>query len=305
MKNKLLYIVTLFLLFASGCNKDEETVLKVVSTNFNITEKGGTGTIVVETNAVLNAESNSTWCKVDVSGKQVNVSIAANSELSNRTATVTLTAGDKTEKVPVTQEGAKQPARTLTYHELLGDYTLTAKLGADWYYESRTFTSTLHLEPLEDYEGIAYIATIDGYMSDLAFFGYHFDGQYEQFPLVVFYYNGNLVIPNGQLIAWDSAVVEDEEEIEPPMEFEWAVAYFAVSSQNDVSSDDALHYIGQWNESLSQPVFTFASGASPGFEVVGFIPYWWNVVPDDELFDDLDEGLFLYDWILTKKEAIP
>jgi len=307
MKNKLIYIITTLALFASGCNKEEETILNVVETHFNITEKGGTGVIVVETNAALTAESNVDWCTVSVSGRQaVNVSVSANNGLTNRTATVTLTAGDKTAKVPVTQEGAKQPSRILTYEELLGDYTLTAKLGGDWYFEGTTFTSTLHLEPLEEYEGIAYKATIDGYMPDEAFFGYHLNGTFEQFPLVFIYYEGNLIIPNFQLIAMDSGVWEDEENNEPPMELEWAVLYIAVSSQFDISDDDELFYIGQWNESLNKPVFTFTS-LSPhsDFQVIGFAPYWWNVEPDDEEFDVIDEDLFLYDWILTKKEAIP
>ena len=303
MKNKLFYIVTLLLFFASGCKKDEETILNVVATHFNITEKGGSGTITVETNATLNAESDANWCSVEVSGKQVNVSVSANKELTNRTATVTLSAGDKTKKVPITQEGAKQPSRILTYQELLGDSTLTPKLGADWHYEGTTFTSTLHLEPLE--EDRYYLATIDGYMPDEAFFGHYFDGLYEQIPLLFIYEDGNLVIPNGLPIAVDSAVVEDEEDIESPMVFIWEVYYFAVSSEGVIGGDETSCYIGQWNESLSQPVFNFASGESPGFQVIGFAPYWWNVVPDDEIYDDIDEGLFLYDWILTKKEAIP
>jgi len=323
MKSKLLYFVTLLLVFASGCSKDKEkeTILNIVETYFNITDKGGTGIIIVETNAELNAESNAGWCSAVVSGKQVNISVDANNGLTSRTATITLSAGDKTERVPVTQEGAKQPTRILTYEELLGDYTLTAKLGEEWYYEGTTFTSTLHLEPLEEDDipyGVAYKATIDGYMPDEAFLGYYFDGGwYEQYPLIFFYENGNLIIPNGLWIATDIVELDEEdleelgdiefdEDVEFPIVIAWAVLYFAVSSEGDISGDDNLYYVGRWNESLNQPVFTFSNGDyDPDFQVIGFLPYWWNIEPDDEEFDDFDPGLFLYDWKLTKKEPIP
>ena len=302
MKNKLaVYIVTLLSVFASGCqtDKEEETVLNVVKTQLDITENGGTGTIFVETNDAITAESDAEWCTVEVSGTEVNVSVTANSELTSRTATVTLFAGNKKTKVPVTQEGIKQKSRILTYEELLGEYTLTARLSEDWWYGTTTFTSTLHLEPLE--EGKIYMATIENYIPDEAFFGYYEDeGSYEQYPLEIIYSNGNLVIPNNQLIAVDA-----DEDLESPTAWIWVVFYFAVSSMGNIDHDEALTYVGRWNESLTNPVFTFSSGSSSrDFQIVGFVPYWWNIVPDDEQYDLADAGLFLYDWILTKKNAI-
>ena len=107
MKNKFLIYIAALLVFVSGCNEDmkKETVLKVLETRCDISSDGGTGVITVETNAALDAGSNKEWCTVNVSGKQVNVTVAANNELTGRTAVVTLTAGDKTAKVPITQNG--------------------------------------------------------------------------------------------------------------------------------------------------------------------------------------------------------
>ena len=301
MKNKLVVAVTLLSIFASGCKKDkEETVLNVVYTQFDITEKGGTGIIVVETNATLSANSDADWCKiVDVSaGTVVNVTVDANNGLTDRTATVTLSAGDKKVNVPVTQEGAKRPSSILTYEDLLGEYTLTAKLGGDYWYETETFTSTLRLEPLE--EGVAYLATIDNYILDEAFFGYY-GGEFEQYPFIVIYYEGSLIIPNFQPIGWDTFTDEETGDY-----YEWVVVAVAVSSDAYLSSDDMLFYEGIWNESLTNPVFTFSSlSPDDDFEVIGFIPYWINIDPDDEELDGYDPDLLLYDWVLTKNEPIP
>lgn len=299
MKNKFLYTVTLFLLFLSGCEKEKETetILNIIQTDLDVGEKGGKGFIFVETNAALTAESNADWCVASVQGKVVNVTVAANNALVSRTATVTISAGNRNEKVPVTQEGRKQPSRILTYGELAGDYTLTAKLGGDFWYGMTTFTSTLHLEPLE--EGLAYTATIDNYLPDEAFDGFY-GGQYEQYPFVVVYYEGSLIILNDQFIAVDSYTDEETGDY-----YEWEVYYLAVSSEGEIYWDENLIYVGLWNESLTQPVFNFISGSPyPDFRVIGFTPLWYNVIPEEEDLHGIDIDLFLYDWVLTKKEPI-
>jgi len=296
MKYKFLYTVTLFLLVLSGCEKkkEQETILKVLYTSVDFTEKGGTGVIVVETNAPLTAQSNADWCTVSVSDAQVNVLVAANNELTNRTATVTLTAGNKTEKVPITQEGFKQTSRILTYEELLGEYTLTAKIGNDSYYGKTTFSFKFLLEPSED--GQTYLATIENYLPDEAFEGFWENGEYEQIPFEIIYSNGSLEIPNVQLFAFDS--VEDEVLV-------WAVLYIVWYLDGEMfNSDENLTYIGRWDGSLEHPVFMF-SGSNASYSMVGCMPLWLNTEPDDEEEDFIDAGLFLYDWILTKINPIP
>ncbi|MDR1672028.1 MAG: hypothetical protein LBS09_00980 [Bacteroidales bacterium] len=467
MKNKLIYYAVLLAFFVAGCSKDNEkegTILKVIESRFDITVKGGTGTIIVETNGVLDAKSDADWCEVvSVSDNTVTVAIAAYDGLPNRTATVTLTAGDRKEKVAVTQTGTKffatpnsfesgsktatyktviyhdmaftvqsaaewisgtvntdtviitvddnktlsnrtgameitagivtipitvtqsamrfslsqnsintgkdaavykvavthdfdfeaatadswlhvsvtagngttpdtavividaldpnaserqgvvsvtsgsetltvavkQVPRILTYAELPGEYTITAELYSSLYYSGTTFTATLTLEVRE--EGKSYNATIDGYFPDNAFFADTYGGQYEQYPLVINYVNGSLVIPNGQLVAKDA-----DEDFDSPTAWIWEVYYFAVSQTLSISDDSALTYVGKWDGALDTPVFTFDDGGvSSDFAVMGFVPYWWNRVPDDENYDFPDYGLILYDWVLTKNDPIP
>jgi hypothetical protein len=73
----------------------------------------------------------------------------------------------------------------------------------------------------------------------------------------------------------------------------------------NISDDPDLAYVGTWNGSLSSPAFTFVDGgADPNFNVIGFVPYWWTVIPDNPDYSLPDPGLLLFDWVLTKKEPI-
>ena len=113
MKNFLNISIIVAICFFSftSCSEDkkeEVNVLNIVETQLQITSRGGNGKITVDPDAAqLSANSNESWCTVVVSGTQVNVSVAANNELLSRTALVTLEAGNKTAKVPVTQSGSK------------------------------------------------------------------------------------------------------------------------------------------------------------------------------------------------------
>lgn len=108
-------IYTLFLLLgclfvATACSDDDENeavpVLEVVKSEVTFDAKAGTGTIEVKSTAPLKAESSESWCAVSVSGNVVTVSVPALTELSSRSALVTITDGTASVEVPVHQAGS-------------------------------------------------------------------------------------------------------------------------------------------------------------------------------------------------------
>jgi hypothetical protein len=270
---------------------------------------GETGAAAAQTVQVLTDaaewtfEAGADWLTLSKSGnglvvspKEVNMS---NDPDGRRTASITVKTGNRT---PAILQITQEPVRTRTYADLLGEYTLTAEvIPTIMDYFPNGFSKTLTLEALE--EGVSYKATIEGYLPENAFFADYAGGFYEQYELEVNYSNGNLVIPNGQLIALDA----DEPDLESPTVYIWLVLYLAVSSDGGISDNEDLNYVGWNGGSFDRPVFTFRDGGTdPDFQVNGFIPYWWNVVPGGypEYFDFPDDGLYLYDWVLAKKDPI-
>lgn len=111
---KILYFAILACLtgLVSACSDDgmdnpyaTDGALVVVSNDAMIPSVGGTGTIVVEGNGTVTAESSSEWCATSVSGNTVTVSATPNNAIESRNATVTIKSGNKSTQVSIYQEG--------------------------------------------------------------------------------------------------------------------------------------------------------------------------------------------------------
>lgn len=101
-----LLAITLYLIL-TGCGDDDATVstLRVISADTNYTVSGGTGIIEVEAIGEILAESNKSWCQVNVSNNVITVTVAPMKDISGRTALVTITSGTESTAIPVTQTG--------------------------------------------------------------------------------------------------------------------------------------------------------------------------------------------------------
>lgn len=114
MMKKIIY--TIFALAAGiavgGCNKydykEPVQTLFIVESDVDFTAVGGEGTILVRTNreGTITASSNQDWCTVEVLGMIVKVTASQNGQISNRTAMVTVSLGDESQEVPVTQSAS-------------------------------------------------------------------------------------------------------------------------------------------------------------------------------------------------------
>ncbi|MDR2564301.1 MAG: hypothetical protein LBC98_10245 [Prevotellaceae bacterium] len=252
---------------------------------------GGTYLIFIENDFDFTPSTSDAWLHLSIDGNVLEVEVDAlpPSAYPRRQGSITIVSGLETLTVSV-----QQVYRTLTYNELLGEYTIKVKLINDMYYGSTEFVSTLKLEPRTS---STYYATIEDYIPDNGFFGYAYDTPYEQYPFIVTYSNGALVIRNNssQLIGIDCIDFFD---------IYWDIYFLAAASAEDYSFDTNLRYVGEWNGDENVPVFTFMDGGDvPNFKVIGFMPYWWSIY--DETYDMPDGSLLLYDWVLTKNDPIP
>ncbi|MDR2815923.1 MAG: hypothetical protein LBB62_04380 [Proteiniphilum sp.] len=106
MKRVIYFLMALA--FTAGCSQYEyklsDSGLTVTESLLEFTAKGGDGYILVESGNSIKAESNSNWCQIKVSGKKIEVTVAPYDGIENRTAVVSITAGeDYPVNVPVTQ----------------------------------------------------------------------------------------------------------------------------------------------------------------------------------------------------------
>lgn len=117
MMLSLAFVVGLLLSACSSSGDDEPTVsFKVLQTDLSMTEDGGTETFSVlsPTKPTATVTSGSDWCSVsyvDVSDNTYNyqVTAKANSEKSERIATIRVTAGTSVKDVTVTQAAKSTP----------------------------------------------------------------------------------------------------------------------------------------------------------------------------------------------------
>ncbi|MDR0938992.1 MAG: hypothetical protein LBN29_06525 [Mediterranea sp.] len=142
----------LFILWALGCltgcgddavNQNIADIqVEVTSTDVPSTAAGATGTIEVATPG-FTAKSDQDWCAISVNGQTVTVTTAPNESVISRDALVTLTAGTKTNYVPIKQNGVTLLSGDLHTLDgkgeemdvtLTGDYpfTITGNNAADW-----------------------------------------------------------------------------------------------------------------------------------------------------------------------------
>lgn len=98
--------------FVSACSDDgmdnpyrTDDALTVISNDVQIPSKGGSGSIVVDGNGTVTAESSIDWCSVSVNGNTVTFSAPANNSIESRNAFVTIKSGSKSTQVSVYQDG--------------------------------------------------------------------------------------------------------------------------------------------------------------------------------------------------------
>lgn len=107
---KITYLLSIFalVLCLTGCDdydyKESVQTLFVVESDLDFAAIGGTGTIVTTSEkGAISAKSDKEWCTVTVSGMTVTVTVVAHTEIVNRTAVVTISSGNESVEVPVTQ----------------------------------------------------------------------------------------------------------------------------------------------------------------------------------------------------------
>lgn len=108
MKKITSIFALLLCVFIFSCSNDDDketSSLQIVSSDVSFESAEGTGTIKVAARNEITATSNKDWCAVSVSGDIVNVSVSENTDMSGRTASVTITDGVSTTLVPVSQGG--------------------------------------------------------------------------------------------------------------------------------------------------------------------------------------------------------
>ena len=106
----LIVLLTGVMAFTS-CGDDDATYtpihpLEVTSADLFFEATGGTGSIVVNTEEELTAETTSSWISVEASGNTVTVTAAENASRENRSAKIVVTAANgATTNVTATQQG--------------------------------------------------------------------------------------------------------------------------------------------------------------------------------------------------------
>ena len=107
------YILAMLLgcLFMASCNETDCSYLgdfKLVRSTTNYSAKACSGYILYDGglgDAVVTATSSEEWCKVSADASKVYINLDDNTSIDSRTAMVTLTCGNQTKRVPVTQLG--------------------------------------------------------------------------------------------------------------------------------------------------------------------------------------------------------
>lgn len=111
---KILYFAIIACLagFASACSDDSmdnpyatDDALAVISNDVMIPSKGGSGTIVVDGQGTVTAESSLSWCTVSVSGNTITVSASENNSIESRNAVISIRSGNKSTQVVAYQDG--------------------------------------------------------------------------------------------------------------------------------------------------------------------------------------------------------
>lgn len=122
MKTKLSFLLLTIILFI-GCQVSEPAYLNISETSFNkVDSNGSTLSVKVKSNdSWVVSSNNSEWCTADKSSgtnnQELSITIAKNTTLYQRAATITIKTSDITQKIVITQKGSSIPANELTnYH---------------------------------------------------------------------------------------------------------------------------------------------------------------------------------------------
>ncbi len=111
---KILYFAIIACLtgLVSACGDDSmenpyatDDVLTVLSNDVQLPSTGGSGTIVVDGNGSVTAESSLSWCNVSVSGNTITVTAPENNSFESRNAVITIRSGNKSTEVVAYQDG--------------------------------------------------------------------------------------------------------------------------------------------------------------------------------------------------------
>lgn len=108
-KINILWMLIGCLLLVTSCSDEEDSAvssLKVIKSNVSFPAVATTGTIEVESNSAITAESDQDWCTVAVNSNIVTVSVPTYTEIVGRNAVVEISnaLGNKV-RVPVSQSG--------------------------------------------------------------------------------------------------------------------------------------------------------------------------------------------------------
>lgn len=109
MKNLLNILMLCCCIFLAACSNDDSPVdsgLQVIATSgIDFSAGGGEGTIVVSANGVISASSDQDWCSVTVEGSTVYVVAATSTEMTSRSALITISSESGFVEVPIVQSG--------------------------------------------------------------------------------------------------------------------------------------------------------------------------------------------------------
>jgi hypothetical protein len=112
-------ILALGFFLTAACGKEDGLMtedpdsLTIVEFHLDFTALGGKGTVVVEANKPVEASSNQDWISsINVEGNVITFDVGMNNTISDRTATITITAGEATESVKVIQGVAELEVST-------------------------------------------------------------------------------------------------------------------------------------------------------------------------------------------------
>ena len=127
MKSSLLSLLIFFLFLFTSCEK--ETILTVNQSSLSFENKGGNQTVNLVANKLWSASSNQSWCKVSPSSGDgsensnitISVSCEANDSYDERACSITVSCGELTKTIAVSQAEGKGLILSQTEYNLTNE----------------------------------------------------------------------------------------------------------------------------------------------------------------------------------------
>ena len=141
MKSSLLSLLIFFLFLFTSCEK--ETILTVNQSSLSFENKGGSQTVSIVANKVWSVSSNQSWCKVSPSSGDgsedsnitISVSCDANDSYDERTCNITVSCGELTKTIAVSQSEGKGLIVSQTEYSLTNEeQTISVEVKANVQY---------------------------------------------------------------------------------------------------------------------------------------------------------------------------